>query len=46
MAKGGRRWIGVRLTEELSVDSDNQADMAWLLGVQRKLYRWSKETPE
>jgi len=28
------------------VDSDNQADRAWLLGVQRKLYRWSKETPE
>ena len=24
----------------------NQADRAWLLGVQRKLYRWSKETPE
>ena len=45
MAKGGRRWIGYRLTEELSVDSDNQADKAWLLGVQRKLYRWSKETP-
>ena len=34
------------MTEELSVDSDNQADKAWLLGVQRKLYRWSKETPE
>ena len=28
------------------MDSDNQADRAWLLGVQRKLYRWSKETPE
>ncbi len=34
------------MTEELSVDSDNQADRAWLLGVQRKLYQWSKETPE
>ena len=28
------------------MDSDNQADKAWLLDVQRKLYRWSKETPE
>ena len=34
------------MTEELSVDSDNQADKAWLLGVQRKLYQWSKGTPE
>ena len=28
------------------MDSDNQADKAWLLSVQRKLYRWSKGTPE
>ena len=28
------------------MDSDNQADRAWLLGVQRKLYQWSKGTPE
>ncbi len=28
------------------MDSDNQAEKAWLLGVQRKLYQWSKETPE
>ena len=34
------------MTEGLSVDSDNQADKAWLLGVQRKLYQWSKGTPE
>ena len=34
------------MTEELSVDSDNQADKAWLLGVQRKLYQWSKGTLE
>ena len=46
MAKGGRKLIGSRMTEKISVDSDNQADRAWLLGVQRKLYRWSKETPE
>ena len=28
------------------MDFDNQADKAWLLGVQRKLYQWSKGTPE
>ena len=28
------------------MDFDYQADRAWLLGVQRKLYQWSKETPE
>ena len=28
------------------MDFDNQADKAWLLNVQRKLYRWSQETPE
>ena len=28
------------------MDSDNQADKAWLLSVQRRLYRWSKEKPE
>ncbi len=46
MAKESRKLIGVRMTEKVSVDSDNQADRAWLLGVQRKLCRWSKETPE
>ena len=29
-------------TEEPSVDSDEQADEVWLLGIQRKLYQWSK----
>ena len=28
------------------MDFENQADKAWLLGVQRKLYQWSKGTPE
>jgi len=28
------------------VDSDQQADKAWLLGVQRKLYQWSRECPD
>ena len=27
------------------MDSDHQADQAWLLGVQRKLYQWSWENP-
>ncbi len=31
---------------EKSVDSDAKADTAWLLGVQRKLYQWSREHPE
>jgi len=28
------------------VDTDAKADTAWLLGVQRKLYQWSREHPE
>jgi RNA-directed DNA polymerase len=28
------------------VDTDAKADIAWLLGVQRKLYQWSREHPE
>jgi len=28
------------------VDTDAKADKAWLLGVQRKLYQWSREHPE
>jgi len=28
------------------VDTDAEADKAWLLGVQRKLYQWSRENPE
>jgi len=28
------------------VDSDAKADKAWLLGVQRKLYQWSRDNPE
>jgi RNA-directed DNA polymerase len=33
------------MTEEPSVDTDDQADEAWLLGVQRKLYQWSEANP-
>ena len=28
------------------MDTDARADKAWLLGVQRKLYQWSREDPE
>jgi RNA-directed DNA polymerase len=28
------------------VDTDHQADEAWLLSVQRKLYQWSKANPD
>ena len=45
MAKGGRRWNDFH--DGGTIDGrDNQADKAWLLGVQRKLYQWSKGTPE
>ena len=27
------------------MDSDERADEAWLLGVQRKLYQWSRNNP-
>ena len=33
------------LAEEASVDSDERAAEAWLLGVQRKLYQWSRNNP-
>ena len=40
----GRQEVGTFLkTEEGFVDSNHQADRAWLLNVQRKLYRWSQE---
>ena len=39
----GRQEVGTRLMpEERSVDSDHQADRAWLLSAQRKLYQWSR----
>ena len=31
---------------EESVDTDAKTDNVWLLGVQRKLYQWSRENPE
>ena len=40
----GRQGVGTHLEpEERSVDSDQQADKAWLLSVQRKLYQWSRD---
>jgi hypothetical protein len=41
MAKGDRRSIEFLKPEE-SVDTDAKADKVWLLGVQRKLYQWSR----
>ena len=42
----GRQEVDALLeAEERSVDSDQQADRAWLLSVQRKLYQWSQENP-
>ena len=32
-------------SEERSVDSDHQADDAWVLDVQRRLYQWSRANP-
>jgi RNA-directed DNA polymerase len=34
------------MTEEGSVDTDHQADEAWILSVQCKLYQWSKANPD
>lgn len=31
---------------ERSVDTDHRAEAAWILGVQRKLYQWSKAHPD
>ena len=28
------------------MDTDHQADEAWILSVQRKLYQWSKANPD
>jgi RNA-directed DNA polymerase len=34
------------MTEESSMDLDDQADEVWLFSVQRKLYQWSRTHPE
>ena len=42
----GRQGVGTHPeSEERSVDADQQADKAWLLDVQRKLYQWSRDNP-
>lgn len=42
----GKQGVDIDLKpEEQSVDSDFQADKAWVLNVQRKLYQWSKANP-
>lgn len=44
--EGGQGTDRVVKTEEPSMDLDDQADEAWLLSVQRKLYQWSRIHPE
>jgi group II intron reverse transcriptase/maturase len=34
------------MTQEPSVDTDDQADEVWLLSIQRKLYQWSEANPD
>lgn len=42
----GKQGVGtLQKPEERPVDSDHQADNAWLLNVQMKLYQWSREHP-
>jgi group II intron reverse transcriptase/maturase len=45
MAKAGREPMGLTMTQEPSVDTDDRADEAWLLSIQRKLYQWSEANP-
>jgi hypothetical protein len=43
----GRQGVGTQpQPEERTVDSVQQADKTWLLGVQRKLYQWSRDNPD
>lgn len=43
--EGRQRTGKLAATEEPPVDSGDQADEAWLLGIQRKLYQWSRDNP-
>lgn len=45
----GEGWQGIDAfseTEKQSMDLDYQADNAWVLSVQRKVYQWSKANPK
>lgn len=44
MGEGGQEIDRFSKPEE-SVDTDAKTDNVWLLGVQRKLYQWSRENP-
>lgn len=46
MAKGGQVSVEEHEKEEQLVDSSYQADHAWLLDIQRKLYKWSRANPD
>lgn len=44
----GEGWQGIdnfSMTEKQSMDLDYEADTAWVLSVQRKVYQWSKANP-
>ena len=43
--EGGQTGDTLLKPEERSVDSDHQADQAWVLDAQRKLYQWSQANP-
>ncbi len=43
--EGGQTSDTLLKSGERFVDSDHQADQAWVLGVQRKLYQWSRANP-
>ena len=44
--EGGQGIDTSSMTEKQSMDLDFKADYAWVLGVQRKLYQWSKANPK
>lgn len=44
--EGGQTTDTLLAPEERPVDTGLQADHAWVLSVQRKLYQWSQENPE
>ena len=46
MAKGTRTCVEMCRKEKVTVDSVYQADKAWLLDIQGKLYRWSRVEPD
>lgn len=44
--EGGQGIDTSSMTEKQSMDLDFKADYTWVLGIQRKLYQWSKANPK